>query len=214
MSKSMGELVFQLVVPTLLSMNENPFHSPSSQPSSVQEASHRVWNSSLLNQLFHGSHVGLRILRTLVYAVLPLPIMLAAFFVITDLFYFNHHDSEFLRLSESYEAGYLLFDFLFYLVLGGFCLTTPLLAFSSVIEFLCKKLTTRVLAGIGFGVFVSTLVAVTFGFAGSFDFNFASKWELVEACVNFLNPIVVLVGISLFASLFPGNTNHPSNEPV
>lgn len=121
-------------------MNENPFHSPSSPPSNVQKARHHVWNSSLLNRLFHGSHIGLRILRTLVYAVLPLPIMLAAFFVITDLFYFNHHDPEFLRLSESYEAGYLLFDFLFYLVLGGFYLTTPLLAFSSVIEFLCKKI--------------------------------------------------------------------------
>jgi len=114
-----------------------------------------------LNQLFHGSHVGLRILRTLVYAVLPLPIMLAAFFVITDLFHFNHHDPEFLRLSESYEAGYLLIDFLLYLAIGTFYLWLPLIAFSSVLELFCKQVATRVLTGIGFGVFISTVFMLT-----------------------------------------------------
>ena len=135
-----------------------------------------------------------------------MPIMLATSLVIADLFHFNHHDPEFLRLSESYEAGYLLIDFLLYLAIGTFYLWLPLIAFSSVLELFCKQVATRVLTGIGFGVFISTVFMPTLNLTGPFTFNFASQWEFAEACVDFLNPIVVLIGISLFASLFPGNT--------
>ena len=180
-------------------MSKNPYRSPVSFSASKSEY------SNFSNGPIGGSHLGLRILRTIVYAVLPVPILAATSLLITDLFYFNHHDPEFLRLSELHEAGYLHMFFIYYCVFALFYVALPLLGFSIVIEFVCKKMITRVLTGVGFGFLVSIVLLY---YTPLLHVTFVSRWESIESCVNFLNPVVVLVCIALFAGLFSRNDRY------
>ena len=174
-------------------MSKNPYRSPVNSPASKSEY------SNFSNGPIGGSHLGLRVLRTFVYAVLPVPILAATSLLVMDLFYFNHHDPEFLRLSEAWEAGYLHIFFLYYCLVAFFYGALPLLGFSIVIEFVCKKMITRVLTGVGFGLLISIVLIY---YTLLLPVTFASRWESIESCVDFLNPVVVLVCIALLAGLF------------
>jgi hypothetical protein len=131
-----------------------------------------------------------------VVAVLPVPALVAFDFLVTDLFYVNR-SPDYLRISESFEAGYLLFDFAFCCIYVALLLAVPLVAFSVVFEFVCKT-TTRLWCGLFFGSIVSWLQCLD----SLWTFDFSSFPIAIESSLFLLGPIVIFVCVSLSPRLF------------
>ena len=144
--------------------------------------------------------LGLRLLRCSVNALLPIPLIVAGSFLITDLFYFNRY-SEYMRLYDSFQAGFLFLDFMFDCIMAFLYLSLPLVAFAIVIEFLCKSSPARLLAGVCFGVLIGGLRV---WYSGTF-FTLDSKWYAIESCLQFLVPIVVLAFLTMLLGVFRKN---------
>lgn len=72
------------------------------------------------------------IIRILLGALLPIPLMVAIFTLICDLFYFNK-DGDYIRLADS-QIGHIAMDYIFYLILGLMYLGIPCLIYSIILE--------------------------------------------------------------------------------
>ena len=127
-------------------------------------------------------------LRILTGMLLPLPLLVGMFFIVGDAFHFNR-DAEYLRLSEAFEAGYLFLDLFFYCMMASTYLSIPLVAFSLVLEFTCKRSASRYLAGIIFGVSIGALLA----FAVTSAFTLLTSWDVTEACVHMIGTVAVML---------------------
>jgi len=127
-------------------------------------------------------------LRILTGMLLPLPLLVGMFFIVGDAFHFNR-DAEYLRLSETFEAGYLFLDLFFYCMMASMYLSIPLVAFSLVLEFTCKRSASRYLAGIIFGVSIGALLA----FAVTSAFTLLTSWYVAEACVQMIGTVAVML---------------------
>ncbi len=147
----------------------------------------------------------MRILRLLISAIMPLPILVAMEFVVTDTFHFNK-DPEYLRLSEAYEAGYLHIDFLFYLLMAAFYFAVPLLIFSLVLEFAAKNTNSQYLVGLIFGVGFGTFNA----WLTTAPSTFATNYHTLEALAHLVGAITVLFFVVMVVTfLKPKIENRP-----
>ena len=170
-------------------MTQNPFQStPCSDEATFQSANR--------------PHVGLRLLRVIAGVTLPVLLLAAADFLVADIFFINRHDPEYLRLLDSYAAGYLFFDFLLYCVIIGLLLGLPLIVYSVVLEFFCSGTIARFSAGLGFGI-LATAIMFYYGLS---SFASASRPEIAESCIYCLLPTVIMVGLSLCIGYFSSSS--------
>ena len=171
-------------------------------------------------------NVGLSLLRILIATALPLPLLVVLEFVVSDCFYANK-DPEYLRISEAYEAGYLLIDFIYCFLMAAFLLVVPLLLFSVMLEFVAKSSTSKYLVGLAFGVvfgvLIGGMITAPLTFTSSSYTNEALSYVIgsigiqlfVVLLVSFLNPkdrSIGLQGPEVGAvDVAAGNPYHPPN---
>ncbi len=76
--------------------------------------------------------LALVISRLLIGALLPIPLTVAIFTVICDLFHFNK-DDDYIRLADS-TAGDIAIGFVWYVCMGAMLLGIPSLLYSAILE--------------------------------------------------------------------------------
>ena len=111
------------------------------------------------------------------------------FLIISDLFYMNRLDPEYVSLQDSWEYGdfwiiFLYFSFIAYVLFG-----IPLLVFSLLQEFVCKTKVSRFAVAVVFGMAMGGFVAWT----TTSSFTLLSPWHLAEAWAHFFACIGVMV---------------------
>jgi len=126
-------------------MTKNPFQTPEI-------------DSQVAPAFRPANPLGLRLLRISVAVILPIPMFVAMLLVVCDVFHVNK-DAEYLRVSEAYQAGYLLLDILFYLLMASTLLGLPVVCFSLALEFLCKTAVARFITGVAFGLLIGLSLA-------------------------------------------------------
>ena len=136
--------------------------------------------------------------RILISTLLPLPLLVCSFLLVGDIFHVNYPDPDHLRLSESYEAGYLHIDFLYVLAISSVFLSVPLVIFSVILEFACKNSASRYLAGLIFGWLIGTFV----GYISTDGLSSLSRLELAEAFSHLTGSIAVMVLVVIAMEFF------------
>ena len=167
-------------------MTRNPYNPPAHS----KEASPQV--------VVRRSPIWIVFLRLFASSTLPVPLIVVADAVVLDVFYMNRLDPEYVGLFDSYAAGYLLPDFMLHFVICSVILGLPLIAYSATLVVACKTNICAFFASLFFGA-TTNLVMFYYGIR---SFGMDSPWEFAESCVQFLVPVVVLLGVAVFIKYF------------
>ena len=141
-------------------------------------------------------------------AILPIPMFVAMFFVVCDVFHANK-DAEYMRITEAYQSGYIFFNFLLYLFTASMFLGLPVVAFSLVLEYLCKTGAARFFAGVALGFMTGLFLA----WLTTSSFTLISGWYIAEAAFHVLGAISVATFVATIVNLLHGFGGRKSVQP-
>ena len=114
---------------------------------------------------------------------------MAVWLVISNLFYINRTDPEYIGLLDSWEYGDFWFIYFFYCVLAYFIFAIPLLAYSIILEFFCRKRISRYCVTGVFGIAIGGFLA----WQTTGAFRLLTTWYLLEAWAQFIGCVAVMM---------------------
>jgi len=99
-----------------------------------------------------------RILRLFAGWVLPIPMIVALFTIVCDVFHLNK-DSQYIRLSDS-SMEHIAMDYALYLFLGAMVLGIPCLFYTAILEFRRRRSESPFPFSLGIGLCVGVFVGI------------------------------------------------------
>jgi len=145
------------------------------------------------------------ILRILLGALLPIPLMVLIVTIICDLFYYNK-DSDYIRLADS-KGEHIALDFLWYLIPGVIYFGIPSLIYSGVLEWRRRNGKSYLPAGLGLGALLGLCVGyLVIPSPGQARFS-----DFAEGFVHFLG-VTLALGVVIPALLGRIRTGNEHSE--
>jgi hypothetical protein len=146
------------------------------------------------------------ILRILLGAIIPIPLAVASFFIVCDIFYFNK-DSDYIRLCDS-RAGHIAIDFIWYLLLATMFFGLPCLLYSAMLEWRRRNGKAYIPVSLVFGGLFGLIV----GYLAIPSQNECRLSHIAEGCSHFF-VVFLIIGVFMPALLQRIARRHDKSEP-